>query len=130
MTSIEYWIQHADFSAEDYRPVGVTAAIAAFHDHDWAAALEKRALLEAPETDWCPPGFGLVDGKRILHICPDDELTAMVHYQWPKRRRFLGLFAWEAITHVTKDQFPLAHVDELIQRFYTEDHDWILPQLR
>lgn len=57
---IPYWIQHADFSSQDYDPVDLAQAKQALLTHDWTAELRLGATLEEAEREWCPAGIGFM----------------------------------------------------------------------
>lgn len=57
---VTFWIQHADFSTTDGRPVSVDEAIRAFSGHDWESELTAAHKRSLSGADTCPPGIGFV----------------------------------------------------------------------
>ena len=120
---MNYWIQRADFEAEDREAGSASALCDAFGAHDWAAEEEYRAAREAGGEEWCPPGFGVVPGDgRILHICPGEAGAVQCHYHYPERRRILGLFPTRRQATLTWDG-DLGRACRIIELFFDERHD-------
>lgn len=83
---VTFWIQHADFSTTDGRPVSVDEAIRAFSGHDWEAELAAAHKRSLSGAETCPPGIGFVPADAasdiLLHICPKSWDLADVAYQY------------------------------------------------
>ena len=129
MTEIDYWIQHADFSTDEFEPATLDEAIQAFEAHDWTAENELRATREAAGEEWCPPGIGYDQAGRILHICPEPGESALVHYHFSTDRSLFGLLRRRVQDSRTSEGVSVEKVPELIRRFYNGEHDWLLGAL-
>jgi len=91
MTEIPYWIQHADFSADEFPPTNIASAIKAFWEYCWISELETRMRREDAGADLCDPGIGFVPGEgRILHIFPIAEGRGFIRYHFPEDKRLLA----------------------------------------
>jgi len=130
MKRIPYWIQRADFSATDYDPIEVADGIRAFERHDWRGELDLYSELESNGAECCPPGIGFVaaDGT-ILHICPNSDGRATVHYHFTGTLKFFGLIPIPRSIVETRHDMTRSEVLELIGFFFEGRHDWILQKL-
>jgi hypothetical protein len=82
--------------------------------------------LVAARTDCCPPGIGFVgDSGHILHICPNREGAALVHYQFTEPYRIFGLFATTRAVVRSNMAVSSSEIGEFIRRFYAADHEWL-----
>ncbi len=130
MKAIPYWIQRADFSAIDYDPVEVADGVRAFETHDWRRELDLYSELESAGAECCLPGIGFVDpGGDILHICPNDNGGAMVHYHFTASRKLLGLIPVPRSIVETRQGIHRSVVLELIGFFFEGRHDWMVEKL-
>lgn len=128
--SMQFWIQRADFEAEDHTAASAEEVSEAFQRHDWAAELEYRASREQAAEEWCWAGLGVVgpDG-RILHLCPREAGALGCYYRYPESRRILGIIR-------TQKQATVSWVDsrnsasQLIQLFFDNRHDELLQHSR
>jgi hypothetical protein len=130
MTALAYWIQRADFSVRDFPPVDLAGAVRAFHDYDWAFELRRQDARSNTGEEDCSAGIGFVGDGRLLHIVPTDEHHALVHYDFTKERRVLGLFPRTVHVVQTAQRFPLTRIPEVLERFYLDDHDWLCQHVR
>lgn len=127
MTQFPYWIQRADFSAQDLRAVDVSRAVRAFEEVDWERELAARRSREAAGEEPCDPGMGFVPGDgRILHICPLEAGRAYAHYHYMEKSKVLGLFTISTPKNRMVPGFERAAVPEYITRFFDDDHEWLL----
>ena len=127
---MKYWIQRADFSAEDLEAVSPAELCSAFERHDWAGEERFRQSLESEGKEWCPPGFGLVpDDGRLLHICPGDKGSAQYHYHYPERRRVLGIIPLQREARITWDG-STARACEAIELFVAQRHEELIDHSR
>jgi hypothetical protein len=125
-----YWIQTSDLEATDYPPVDADEAVAAFRSFDWEAEFPRFNELEAAGEENCPAGIGFVPGDgRILHICPNPDTSALVHYHYEEVWRVLGIVPWTRQRLATSMSCPGSTISDLIRHFFTNDHDWIVRQL-
>jgi hypothetical protein len=130
MTALPYWIQKADFLSTDHAPVSVAEAIRAFDKHDWAKEWELSAERERSGAERCPPGIGFVREKgQILHMCPDSNGTALVHYHFAAPRKLFGFIPRAAATTVTSQAVPRASIADLIMLFFEGQHDLLVERL-
>ncbi len=127
---MNYWIQRADFEAEDRSASTAAELCAAFQQHDWASELSYQSVLESEGREWCPPGFGLVPGDgRILHLCPETDGGALCHYNYVERYRLLGLWPKRrAASRTWNDR--LSSAEQLIHRFFDNRHEELLDHIR
>ncbi len=124
---IPYWIQHADFSSEDFPVTDVVGATKAYENHNWDAELEARQNREEVGQEWCDPGIGFVVGDgRILHVCPMEEGRASVHYHYVEPRTFLRFFGYHSSGLRSNMDIERASASEFIQRFFLDDHEWLV----
>lgn len=127
---MKYWIQRADFSAQDLEAGSVSDLCSAFERHDWAAEEEFRLTLESDGKECCPPGFGVVPGDgRILHICPDAKGSAQYHYHYSDRRRLLGIIPLGREATITWDG-QSADACEVIEFFVADRHEDLINHSR
>ena len=130
LNGITYWIQHGDFSGEDFPRVDLATAIRVFREHDWSDELRREDARALAGEENCPAGIGFVADGRLLHICPTNEDHALVHYHFTRERRVLSLFSRKVETVRSALRFPLTRVPETLERFYQEDHDWLSQHVR
>ena len=130
MNLIPYWTQRADFSSTEYAPVDVDAAVRAFESHDWQDEWRLYDELEDTGAECCLPGIGFVrqDGD-ILHICPDKNSNAMVHYHFAAPRKLLGFIPWGSLSGETRFGVARSAVVELIRFFFEGRHDRMIERL-
>ncbi len=127
MTEIPYWIQHADFSTDEFPPTNIASAIKAFGEHCWESELEMRMRREDVGEDFCDPGIGFVPGDgRILHICPMAKGRGYIHYHFPEDKRLLGLIPLHSQAVRSNMDIQVRDAHDFIRRFYDGDHDWLL----
>ncbi len=119
---MNYWIQRADFQAEDLSASSAREVQDRFRRHDWAGEQAYRESLESGGRECCSPGLGVVaaDG-RILHLCPDGD-GMLCHYHYPETRRVLGVFRRQSQATLTWDDVP-ASASHLIELFFDGRHD-------
>jgi hypothetical protein len=111
------WIQRADFSATDHEPVDADTAVHVVQSHDWRAEWQLEQDRRSSGLECCPAGIGFVGGRRILHICPAADGTALVHYH-PHGEPV-----------VTNHRVTSTDIAECIRRFYADDHLWLTNML-
>ena len=127
MRILPYWIQRADFSSSDFGPVDVTGAIRAFTMHDWHVELDFQSQLEIRGDDCCPPGIGYHDTNgSILHVCPDSEEAALVHYHAETVTRLFGFIPTRRSAVRTKNHVEQSQVLRLIELFFNGQHEDLL----
>ncbi len=125
--SITYWIQRADFRSDEFDAVSEANAQQALKEHDWPAELDYMDELEAAGTETCPPGIGFVsDDGRILHICPERNGRAMMHYHFTSSWRLLWLIPMSGEGLQTRDDMPFAEAGKLLSNFFANDHDRLI----
>jgi hypothetical protein len=130
MTLLPYWIQKADFSASDEAPVSATDAVRAFNEHDWLEELRLEEERERSGAECCPPGIGFVRGNgQVLHICPDPDGTALVHYHFAAPQKLFGFIPRTVITTVTSRAVPRSSIADLIMLFFDSQHDLLVARL-
>ena len=110
---LPYWIQRADLSATDHEPVDAETAVHLVHSYNWAAEWQLEQDRQASGLECCPAGIGFVADERILHICPADDGTALVHYH-PDGQSVL-----------TNTRVLTADIAACIRGFYADHHLWL-----
>ena len=127
MRMIPYWIQRADFVATEHGGVDCVRAFEIFKTHNWQ---EEQRLLkerEAAGQETCPPGVGFTAAPgHILHICPGENGSALVHYHFLEPRRRLGFIRSTAPTVRSNPAVPFSDIAEFLRRFYDDDHVWLV----
>lgn len=77
---LPYWIQRADFSTQDFKPIDVIEAEKVLMEHDWESERALQTSLEnqgkALHDDFCPPNVGFVREEFVLQFCPNEDRTA------------------------------------------------------
>ena len=66
---------------------------------------------------------------RIFHINPEPGESALVHYHFSTARSLFGLFRRKVPDLRTSVGVSVEKVPELIRRFYSGEHDWLLGAL-
>ena len=123
MTSIPYWIQRADLTADDFPAVDEQGAIEAFEGVDWQRELARQT----GDAESCDPGIGFVPGDgRILHICPQADGLVYLHYHYVDESESRDFFRSTKQRTRTKRSVPHSEVPGYISRFFKDDHDWLL----
>lgn len=126
MNRMPYWIQRADFSSTENEAVDVERAIELVSVHDWSDELRLFESLEAAGREVCPPGIGFVASPgRILHVCPNRDGTALVHYHFLEEHRTLGFVPTSRSVVRSESAVSSWQIPEFIRRFYAEDHAWL-----
>lgn len=126
-TGISYWIQHADYSSDEFDAVQVEEAILAYQQHDWNAELAVWRKMTDEGEDCCPPGIGYVaDDDRMLHLLPEDEKQGSFHYMFKVNAKLLFLIPYRRdkthfAEHVARERFP-----SLIRSFFQNRHAELL----
>ncbi|MBI2348773.1 MAG: hypothetical protein HYV05_08995 [Deltaproteobacteria bacterium] len=130
MRSIRYWIQHPDFSADEYDEVEIADGLRAFETHAWRNELDLLSQLESAGQECCPPGIGFVasDGS-ILHVCPDKDGAGLVHFHFTKIRRILGLIPVARSVVESKEGVRRSDVLDIIRFFFEGQQEWLLQKL-
>ncbi len=120
MTTLEYWIQRADFSTTDFPPVDVAGALRALDAHHWPNEWKLQAELENAGEEYCPPGIGFVDPDGpFLHVCPSAGGRYLVHFH---AKTAFSLLRPSATTVHTGENLSRADVGELIKHFFHGEH--------
>lgn len=110
------WIQRHDFSYEELSINSSKEAIAAFQDYDWKK--EYSSFNETSE-ECCPPGFGIVSEDRyILHLCPDDSGSCLIHFHYPVREKVLFFFTRDNEKVITRESVSWDEGILLIERMF------------
>ncbi len=118
------WIQRHDFQYEELPAATAGEAVAAFEAFDWASEIRKSA--ESGE-EACPPGFGVVtDEGLILHLVPRDSGECMMHFHYPRKRRFLLLFSGHVRETVTREGVDRETCLLLIESMFLEDREQLM----
>ncbi len=104
----DYWIQKSDFSSDEVKNSARRDIHDAFDKFDWNAELKE---FDKIEENGCPPGFGVIQNGKILHICPKDLKEVYFFYHYTKRSKFLGLISHksEEVHMVTYYEFKNVH---------------------
>jgi hypothetical protein len=126
-STTRYWIQKADFSAEEFASATASEAIDIIHHHDWNRELALRFEREAAGKEFCDPGIGFIasDG-RILHICPVNDRSAYFHYHFPVSTKILGLIPRTRQVTSSNMSIQQERLSEVVEKFFQGDHDWLL----
>ena len=124
---IPYWIQKADFTAEDFDAVDFKQAQDVFNKYDWHKEIKIKSDLDKSGSEYCDPGIGFVPGDgRILHICPDGKGKAGVHYHFLEKKKILGLIPHTSNQIVSNIDIKESEIEEIIHYFYLNDHEWLI----
>jgi hypothetical protein len=116
---VQYWIQHADFQAEELGVILKDEAIRAFQKHDWGTENAKFKEIARNGKENCPPGMGFnADGVGILHICPDEKGKAMCFFHERKRIKILGFLPWTMNRNHELSDIPISSIPDLIASLY------------
>ena len=94
MHSLNVWVQHANLSTPiDTHVQTAEQVMTVFKAEDWAGQLKEIDRLMKAGENACPPGMGVVrfDGA-ILHICPQSESKANIHWHSQAKKKVLGIF--------------------------------------
>ncbi len=104
---MKVWIQRSDFSSEDSVVASADEAVARLLAFDWKAEVQREEQALADGEDCCPAGMGLVaEYGDILHIIPQAEGSAMIHYHYSSPRSVLGILKWQQAHNLTVHGFP------------------------
>ena len=124
---IPYWIQHADFSSDDFDPVDYRQATVVIQAYDWTTELRNQADREAAGEEACDSGVGFVAPEgRILHICPGPGGQCYFHYHFTESRKILGLIPASSQSIRSAFDVPVSDIPDVIYRFFNSDHDWLV----
>jgi hypothetical protein len=127
MGTITCWIQRADFTTADHGVADAAAAAGLMRAHDWADEWQLFENRRADGLETCPPGAGFVKGDgAMLHVSPERDGRALVHYHFRERRRWLGLVPYEEQIVRTNGAVVSSQLPEFIRRFYDDDHLWLV----
>jgi hypothetical protein len=125
---MQYWIQRADFTSEEYEAVNVAEIQRAFRSRSWSGEVEFENRRREAGEESCPPGLGIVAGDgRILHLCPSGS-DMVVHYHFPETKKLLGFLNSSRERTITADK-ELARAEELINLFVAADHKKLVKAL-
>jgi hypothetical protein len=134
---MRYWIQRADFSSDDFEPVDLVGAERILRNHDWRTALGfMRALARShgeESGEYCPPGIGFArDDGRLLHICPNENGTALCFYNLvagfndANRQGREKAEPTRTLWSNPGDGISLLHQYRALQLFYRGDFDGVI----
>lgn len=80
--TMPYWIQRADYTSTDFKPVTLAAAQTVLRAHNWSAELAYESSLAESGKETCPPGIGFVaNAGRFLHFCFSEDGSATCFFQ-------------------------------------------------
>lgn len=123
------WIQRHDLSAEDFVISDASDAISKFESFDWLSELEKKKINE-DKIETCPPGIGFVSGRgEILHICPQENETNMIHYHYPESSKILWIIPVTSPKTITKNGISKNTVHTFIKLFFEKSYTEIIGTL-
>ena len=138
---LPYWIQRADFEAQDFDPVTLDGAYGVLDNHDWKGELEFEAELIEQDEECCPPGVGFSREAEscldLFHACPDEEGLWTVHYFFPDQSRrgliasgfgLLGRVRVEQCRETANSLWP-ERVREALRCFFLGDSPAVLDAL-
>ena len=118
-----YWIQKADLSSQDYSTQTIEEIARVFETHDWDSELALQKALEERREDSCPPGLGVVPGDgRILHVCPNGDGTAIVHYHFEVSTRILWMIPTTKTEIATASSVPVDSIARVFRLFAEKQH--------
>ena len=126
MRSIPYWIQRADFSASDHESVDEARALELISSHDWSGEWRLASERQAAGLETCPAGIGFSEGERILHVCPEPDGTALMHYHFAEVRQWLGFIRRRTKVVRTNPAVMSIQVQEFVRHFFRNDHSWLV----
>lgn len=120
------WIQRHDFSSDERDRVEIEDARNTFINFDWDSEIAKEEVALAEGRDCCNPGMGLIsEGNRILHLVPGSR-GLMIHYHFPKRKKFLGFLHFEDQETVSVNEFPNEEMNEALRLHYAGEHELLI----
>ena len=130
-STLGYWIQRHDYSVIERDNVSSDEAKRAFESFGWQGELER--FDEGDPAKNCPPGIGINNGLNLnssgamlLHICPNDERTALIHIHFALKKKILGIFPATKQIHHHVNAYDRSKVSQLIDRFYAGDFEALL----
>ena len=113
------WLQRHDFSSEELGNMSKTEMLAAFDSVDWRA--ERSQGNEDDPNKNCPPGFGIVLGGNILHLCPYDDNNMFFHIHYETDARFFGIVPIKRKRSHYVESCPISHAPKVISYFMMND---------
>ena len=117
------WLQHTDFTSDEYREATLETAMKQFAAFDWPTELKRLAEAQQLQQEYCDPGIGLVRGdQHILHVCPHSAETGSVFYHYQQPAKVLGLIPYLSSEHLHADGFPLRRIGDLFEAHFSNDH--------
>ncbi|MEM6883396.1 MAG: hypothetical protein AAF571_00085 [Verrucomicrobiota bacterium] len=117
------WLQHSDFSTDDYQDATLESALEKFAAFDWPGELSQMEQAENQQEECCEPGIGLVRGDtHILHLCPHSAEKGSVFYHYKKPAKVLGLIPYLSSEDLYAIDFPLPKTRELFEAHFLNDH--------
>jgi len=121
------WIQRHDYAYEELPAATAGEAAEAFRNVDWAGEIRQAGESGA---EACPPGFGVVtDEGYILHLVPDESGEYLMHFHYPRKRRFLLLFSGHVRETITRDGVDRDTCLLLIESMFLEDREQLMAML-
>ncbi len=124
---IECWIQRANFESTERGEVDMHNAFQIFESVDWAHEWRYRYEIETSGQEFCDPGIGFVcSSGRILHVGAGEGETGYCHYHFTDRLRILGIPLWRSSKIVSILEIEWHDLNEYIQRFFANDHSWLV----
>ena len=113
------WVQKHDFSAVELGELSKAELFAAFDKVDWRAELSRYN--EDDPKACCAPGFGIILGANILHMCPNDANTMFFNLHYETETRFLFFIPMKRKKTHYVESYPLIHAHKLISHFMASD---------
>ena len=108
---------------ERHRPTSDDArkeADKVLRDFDWQAECRQQA---DSVGDSCDAGLGLVVGDgHVLHICPDGNGKATVHFHYPRRKKWFEVLSSDTVTK-TWQSLPMEKAEQMVETLFKADYE-------
>ncbi|MCM8538629.1 MAG: hypothetical protein NE334_21990 [Lentisphaeraceae bacterium] len=121
---MEAWIQSKDFTSKEFKNSSEEQALELFINHNWQ---EELVDFDEYDENQCPPGLGLIHSNgSILHLCPNQDISSVIHYSYTEAKKLLGFIPSNNHHNFTALNVSKADSLKLITLHYKNDREAIL----
>lgn len=124
---MDIWIQSFNFESTELTDISHDQAKKLFAEYNWSTELSN---CNKSSDESCVPGFGLIGpDKTILHICPQENDSCYVHYDYSVKKKFLGFIPISTSKSHYIKSISFIEAEKLIDYHFSNEKDKIISQI-